>query len=293
MRPNISDAELLSFLRRLHGRQVHIQPLAEGVESRACAYTMGGDAFILRVGAAGPGFRKDHLAYHRFGSALVPVPEVVALGPYAPGLEYCISRRLPGFTLQDAPSAVVEATLDVTLEAMLAIWATDISFTAGFGVLDDVGRAPSATWRSYLEGIVGDRTRYLPAAVGAENSSRVLHCLAWLMTACPEDRQLIHGDFGANNLLTDGLRITGVLDWDVASCGDPLWDVATALFWATWLPCFERLEQHCRRRLGHLAAYRERVLCYALIMGVGEATGSDTAIHDWAARRCLELLSAA
>jgi aminoglycoside phosphotransferase (APT) family kinase protein len=41
---------------------------------------------------------------------------------------------------------------------------------------------------------------------------------------------LLHGDFWPGNLLWQGERLTGILDWEDAACGDPLSDVAcTAL----------------------------------------------------------------
>ena len=47
---------------------------------------------------------------------------------------------------------------------------------------------------------------------------------------------LIHGDFKFNNVVVDaaGLRIVGVLDWELAAIGDPLLDVAH-MWAATWL----------------------------------------------------------
>ena len=49
-------------------------------------------------------------------------------------------------------------------------------------------------------------------------------------------------------MITDGTRITAVLDWDAAGCGDPLYDVGTALFWRTWLRCFDQLYERCSMR---------------------------------------------
>ena len=54
-----------------------------------------------------------------------------------------------------------------------------------------------------------------------------------LIEYCPEEHKLVHGDFGSNNVLTDGQKITGVLDWDCALYGDPLFDVAGSFFLVT------------------------------------------------------------
>lgn len=56
----------------------------------------------------------------------------------------------------------------------------------------------------------------------------------WLLANVPEDPEttLVHGDFRPGNLLYDGTskpRITGVLDWETAMCGDPLTDLGYLL----------------------------------------------------------------
>lgn len=292
MKPAVTDAELRTFLEDLYRCKIEVQSLAEGMESRACAFELNGEAFILRVAASSPGFAKDLLAYERFRSELVPVPEVLAVGEFGHRLDYCISRRLPGVTLQDAPEGVVHRTLDATVDVMKAIWGTDIPFTSGFGIFDPSGKAPDPTWLSHLEHIAKEYGDAMRAVVGEAAATRVLDAFLELSRTCPEEHCLFHRDFGANNVLTDGHRITGVLDWDAASCGDPLWDIGTAVFWATWLPCFGALGPHCRRRLGDLPHYRERVLCYALATGLWETAGGDEEPRAWAGRRCLELLDA-
>jgi aminoglycoside phosphotransferase (APT) family kinase protein len=42
-------------------------------------------------------------------------------------------------------------------------------------------------------------------------------------------RALVHGDFTLDNVLAQGNRITGVIDWGGASAADPRWDVTLAL----------------------------------------------------------------
>jgi aminoglycoside phosphotransferase (APT) family kinase protein len=44
---------------------------------------------------------------------------------------------------------------------------------------------------------------------------------------------LLHGDLGSHNVLTDGDRLLGLIDWEDAVAGDPVYDIA---FWATFHP---------------------------------------------------------
>jgi Ser/Thr protein kinase RdoA (MazF antagonist) len=57
---------------------------------------------------------------------------------------------------------------------------------------------------------------------------------------------LLHGDLGSHNVLTDGDRLLGLIDWEDALSGDPVYDLA---FWAT----FHLPERHA----AFLAGYRE------------------------------------
>jgi aminoglycoside phosphotransferase (APT) family kinase protein len=58
--------------------------------------------------------------------------------------------------------------------------------------------------------------------------------LAWLGVHIPADDgppRLLWGDAGPHNILVDGPRITGLLDWELAHVGDPLEDLGAAM-WA-------------------------------------------------------------
>ncbi len=57
---------------------------------------------------------------------------------------------------------------------------------------------------------------------------------------------LLHGDLGSHNILTDGDRLLGLIDWEDALSGDPVYDVA---FWASFQPP--------ERHAPFLAGYRE------------------------------------
>ena len=48
---------------------------------------------------------------------------------------------------------------------------------------------------------------------------------------------LLHGDLGSHNVLTDGDRLLGLIDWEDAVAGDPVYDIA---FWATFHPAARR-----------------------------------------------------
>lgn len=83
----------------------------------------------------------------------------------------------------------------------------------------------------------------------------------------------VSGDFGFNNTLAKNGKITGVIDWDDAAYGDPLYDVAWQGFWSAGFSWSEDIDivgaikqQYVQN--GQLPEYfDERVDCYKMIIG--------------------------
>ena len=145
---------------------------------------------------------------------------------------------------------------------------------------------------------VADSQRYNWAAVESladmDTVNRLLERLHRLAVHCPETRALVHGDFGSNNVLTDGRGITGIVDWSEASIGDPLYDVANIFYWRTWLDCMQQQAGYFEAHLVDLPKLRERLLCYQLRIGLAEihqsAIDGNTDALAWATSRCRELI---
>ncbi|MCY3891393.1 MAG: phosphotransferase family protein [bacterium] len=53
-----------------------------------------------------------------------------------------------------------------------------------------------------------------------------LRQLAGMAPPPPERAVLVHGDLGPGNVLHDGIRVTGLCDWELAHVGDPMEDLA-------------------------------------------------------------------
>lgn len=83
-----------------------------------------------------------------------------------------------------------------------------------------------------------------------------------LLECCPEERHLVHRDFGFDNLILDQGRVTGVLDWAESRMGDPLYDVGWLCFWSEGvleiLPHFQAPQPE----------FAKRLLCYTLHVGL-------------------------
>lgn len=79
---------------------------------------------------------------------------------------------------------------------------------------------PPALWR------VATYRRYLDEM--PDPNPPLEYALRWLERRAPETRELAlcHCDFRTGNIMIDGSRITGILDWEFAGWSDPMEDVA-------------------------------------------------------------------
>jgi hypothetical protein len=115
---------------------------------------------------------------------------------------------------------------------------------SGYGLLDarplaartGPPRGMSNAWEEYIR---LNLTRHVAACVTAGDLTAVAAqavLAAFERHACclqVPGGVLLHGDLGSHNVLTDGDRLLGLIDWEDAVAGDPVYDIA---FWATFHP---------------------------------------------------------
>ncbi|HEY5742191.1 MAG TPA: aminoglycoside phosphotransferase family protein [Terrimicrobiaceae bacterium] len=282
---------ILDVLEQRLGAISDFSPLAEGLASQAFGFRQAASNYVVRVNRSSDGFAKDQFVYRTFASSDLPIPEVLDIGYLDDQHFFCVSRRMPGIRLQDTEACHMEQLVTPILRVMETIAARDISGTVGFGRFNIAGKGPYARWHDFLVSVL-DADRYDWGQAG-----RTLHMptirtlwrlLADLARECPEERHLIHGDFGSYNMLADADGISAVIDWDRALFGDPLYDVANLLFWQEerLQPLIERIQKQDHT----IPRWAERVLCYQLRIGLEEiydsATGAGTIHAAWLADRC-------
>jgi aminoglycoside phosphotransferase (APT) family kinase protein len=195
------------------------------------------DARVLRVlhaGGRAEDVRRrqslvDELA--RAGPAFA-LPEILEVGDID-GRIFAVERRLPGRSVMDelrscdgdARGRLIEAHLD----AAAALGDLHLAPRGGFGdlIIDDA--ITTSTWRAYLE----ER-----AATNLARSTRELRSIDPIALAAPLPETtvaaFVHLDAFAGNMLTDGARITAVLDIGPTSvAGDRRLDPLAAAVYLT------------------------------------------------------------
>lgn len=293
MKPDVSQTLLQATLQRDLGDVSAPASMVEGEDSRVFGFRRGGEDLVVRVNSSAEGFHKDAFARRHFASAELPIPEVITIGALDDGNAYCVSRRIDGVTLQDLTESQLPSVLAPVARVMGAIADSDISMTRGFGPFDGDGVGRFERWRDFLTSIADPRLYDWDAVsskVDRDRAHQLLDLVGALADRCPETRRLIHGDFGSNNVLTDGERIVGVIDWSEAALGDPLYDVANILFWRPWLTCMEQQARFFEVQRSDLLNHSDRLQCFQLRIGLEEIHQSAAAGNDrmlaWALSRC-------
>jgi aminoglycoside phosphotransferase (APT) family kinase protein len=136
----------------------------------------------------------------------VPVPDVI--GSHGNSIVY---RWIDGVTLLDA-----RRRGDDTMPFAAALGRTLAAIARSDRARPDRARAMDAS--QLASPIVRDR-------IGAGLASALGERLpAWLANA-PSDAVLVHGDFGARNILVRDGAVVGILDWEAACSGAAAWDI--------------------------------------------------------------------
>jgi aminoglycoside phosphotransferase (APT) family kinase protein len=224
-----------------------------------CLHTAAGD-FVLRRPPAGANIQSAHDMGREFRVltllkphyTLVPEPVLYCDDPEVIGAPFFVMRRLDGVILRahDTPGLNLAPTLlrqigEALVDNLAALHALEIQATG----LVQLGKPEGYVQRQ----VTGWIKRYADAATDS------IPAMEWITNWLPEHLPgpqtpaLLHNDYKHDNLVLDPAnltRILGVLDWEMATVGDPLMDLgATLAYWMeaednetsrrynmTWLP---------------------------------------------------------
>lgn len=261
----LSVEELSAGLARVSARAglgaLSSEPLrlTGGAVMESWRFAAGDEAFVLRR-APSLAFMEGRPYGHSTEAALieaarakgVTAPEVVAVLEEADGLgSGFVMRALPGtadpkvvLACDDPAGLLRQAARD--LARIHRLRQADVP--EGVPVMDT--RAAIADLKQQFMEAGGDRPII---ALG----------LKWLEDNCPPQVEpvLNHGDYRMGNLLVEGSRLTGVLDWELAHFGDRHEDLAFGCM-AVW-----RFHRYDRPALG-LGAIEDYIAAYEAEAGV-------------------------
>jgi aminoglycoside phosphotransferase (APT) family kinase protein len=194
--------------------------------------------------------KREFLIQSRLKPVYELVPTVIALceDHSILGSDFYVMERIPGEIFRrDVPETLSPEDISVMANSLVAGLAQLHSVDAG--VLQELNKGSGYVQRQ----VEGWSKRYRNALTDDVPDGEDV--MSWLANNKPQDVDscVIHGDWRIDNMVFDlkAKKLAGVLDWELATVGDPLMDLGSAL--AYWIdkddePMFASL----RRQPSHL-----------------------------------------
>jgi aminoglycoside phosphotransferase (APT) family kinase protein len=207
---------------------------ASGSSNITAFLEVDGERWVLRRPPAGNLLPTAHdmLREYQFASALqaspVPVPRTLmaCADETVLGAPFYLAERLDGAVRQDGIPDGFADPHEVAAISYLAVETLAAIHRVAWEELDLPYKPGNYLQRQLRRwGIQLARTPTAGRLTGLDRVTR------WLGAHCPEGGAptIVHGDFGLHNMILDpppDTRILGVLDWEMATIGDPLADLA-------------------------------------------------------------------
>jgi aminoglycoside phosphotransferase (APT) family kinase protein len=279
------DEEALSAFLAEHigdAERLEVERHDKGFSNETLFVTWGDRELVLRRPPVGETADTAHevLREYEVMDALqdtgVPVPHTVAAcrDDSVIGCDFYVMDRLEGdvvrfseperFGEPDTRREVAEEVVD-TLAAIHSVNTEEVGLEE-FGRPEGFTRRQVDRWTEQIEWAFEETTQERDVPALREVGD-------WLDDNVPQshDGTLVHGDYKLDNLIfaPDGVRIAGVLDWEMSTLGDPLCDLGWLLFFwrdegdeeskitQTMLPQFSKKEGYPSRE-GLVEMYEDR-----------------------------------
>ena len=245
----LNAAALAAYLQgKIEGAEkgVAVEQFPSGHSNLTYLLRIGGGEYVLRRGPLGPVAPKAHDMAREFRVLEMvhpffpEAPAAIHLcqDPAIIGSVFFLMERRRGIVLRDDiplelesvpnyPKLVSESLVD----GLVRLHAIDI-FKCG---LVSLGK-PEGFLQRQVEGWAD---RWNRAKTDGDSAQTMNDVIRWLLASLPRSLSptLVHNDYKLDNVMlrvTDSVRIEAVLDWEMATVGDPLADLGLTLCYWSW-----------------------------------------------------------
>ncbi len=281
LKPTVDQETILLLLKDTFELPIsELTPAQGGMIAQALSFRVNDKGYILRfkTGAMDATYQKDIFIYHHFASSVLPVAPILKVGWFE-NLFYAISEKLPGKGLGFLSEEEYRRTIPSIVETLYAIQQTGVKKWSGYGLLDDQGTGMFPSWNSFIANVIEEERMegfygkwhilFHTTFLERDYFEKVYEEMLKLLKKCPEERYLVHGGYGYNNLLAHEGRVTAVLGWADAMYGDFVYDIAYLHQWPPFeIDYSELLYRYFTDKRVTIPNFRERLLCYQLYIGL-------------------------
>jgi hygromycin-B 4-O-kinase len=212
-----------------------VTPLEGGNLSAVFSFSVLDKEYVIKFSDLAGSFETERFISNLLSSQGVPFPPCCGLGKFQ-SLDYLISEKISGHNLASCSPEQQRHLLPEVIQLLTRMNHAELGETNGYGMINPGGNGTYNSWNEYVIAVNAEdqagtfwdgwyslfKTSCLEKDVFDECYNRLLA----YSTYNEPHRYFIHGDFHQFNILSDGQRITGIIDSN-GKYGDFLVDLAT------------------------------------------------------------------
>jgi len=222
------DSEIEAFLNNYHTTDIsQLDRILSGNHSQAHSYCSNHESYVLRVSTDNYGYLKDQLVFKKLTDESIPVPYILDIGIIKEEVHFCISKKIEGDSVRDQYNRDDYSSFKQQSEYIERI-SNIAPMGEGFGQWNPEGHASKGTIKEYTDRVFNKHDwaaykqfSYFDADFALEMKDK----LDGLISYSANVRELVHGDFGNDNIIIGNAKIKGIIDWGNSYYGDHFFDV--------------------------------------------------------------------
>jgi hygromycin-B 4-O-kinase len=306
VKPELAEEQIVTLLQQHFTNPIEqLTPIHFGEVAQTLSFRTGEQDYILRINRRlGANFEKEMFIAEHVSSPLIPIPPFVCTGRID-NLRYAVTRKVPGQPIVRLPFDEYLRLLPQLIEALDAIHHVDITgWPPRYGTIGDDGVGLYPSWRNFITNVRNEEedwnfygkwhALFDTTFLERDFFDQVYDQMVRLLDFCPEERFLVHGNYGFSNVIAHEGKITGVIDWIGSLYGDFVYDVAWLNYWLPEVNFFDRLQQLYQAHGHTIPHFEERRRCYECHIALdamrfyAKANRSDS--YQWTRKRITELM---
>ncbi|MDQ8732902.1 aminoglycoside phosphotransferase family protein [Paenibacillus sp. LHD-38] len=235
-KPKLEIPEVEVVLSKYFGSDVsRVTQLSGGNLCAVFSFSSKEKEYVIKFSDLSGEFDTERFIAALLSSQGIPFPHCLGLGSFK-SLNYLISEKISGHNLSNCSPEQQRSIIPELIRILTRMNHVELGETNGYGKIDSIGNGTYRSWKEHVISSFSEdaamtfwdgwyslfQTTCLEKDVFDECYNRLLA----YSTYNEPHRYFIHGDFHQWNILSDGQRITGIID---SNCkyGDFLVDLAT------------------------------------------------------------------
>jgi Predicted aminoglycoside phosphotransferase len=263
-KPVIDISEIQEIIKHHIGSEAaSIRQMEGGNMSSVFSCDVNGQGYVIKFSDLEGAFDTEHYVANLLASQDgIPFPACLAMG-HRGQLTYVILERLEGRNLSELAAEDQLRHVPHLVRILFRLADADVSATSGYGWIRRDGQGSFASWKEFVTAAFAEdqtgtfwenwhelyRTTCLERDVFTEIYDRLMHYVPY----GEPHRHFVHGDYHPWNILSDGARVTGIID-GLYMYGDPLIDLAVLdrhMPWAGIVAAYQAQLEQAGRSMPH------------------------------------------